>query len=82
MGPFAFYAQLSSRMDDPQDKFDAYNLLEFSTADFAHIDATTTREHDDDRHATTSSTLVVVASDSAGGRRVRVGTSTSGSGGP
>jgi len=64
------------------DEFDAYDLSEFSTADFAHIDATTTREHDDDRHAaTTSSTPVVVASDSAGAR-VRVDTSTYGSGGP
>lgn len=59
-------------MDNYRDEYDAYDLSEFSTEDFARIDATT-REHD--RHATAPDNI-----DTGVAWRRRV--DTSGSGGP
>jgi hypothetical protein len=60
----------SSYMDDSEVNYDAYDLSEFTAADFAHIDGTT-REHDPAHSNATS--------DRGAWRRVE---ETSGSGGP
>jgi hypothetical protein len=58
-------------MDDSWDEYDAYDLSEFSAADFLHIDTTARREHD----PSTAAPEVVTR-----GAQGRV--DTSGSGGP
>jgi hypothetical protein len=63
------YVRPQSIMDDSQVYYDAYDLSEFTAADFVHIDSAT-REHDPDPDAT---------GDRGASRRVE---ETSGSGGP
>ncbi|KAI9508364.1 exonuclease V [Russula earlei] len=63
-------------MVDSWDEFDAYDLSEFSSADFVHIDATT---HERDHHQRATRQVAVDVSNSGAAER-RVG--TSGPGGP